>query len=962
MMTHMALQLLLVVMTTLGSSGRSALGGGGGGAAGRLSFSGPAPSAALFTLEVSSSFAGVLKHDYFHNATTLHTGGSAGWLGIVPCSNAASQEWSWPPHNSRISDDGDHCLDCRRDSSHHCLPGDDVQLYTCLGTDNQRWHTQNCSAAGTFVLVSEMSRACLGVTSTGRPGMKRCSCDTDAWYTLAGKAPGTAQLRTVQHSPALCLAGNASSGSESVTIPAGYVQASPAGQGWAGSMWPRDGGAFLRELIMFGDFGTAVVHLQCVLQLLTTNSQGFFALPEHFDWTVPSGTLTAEEGTAALVLNMVMLWQRLCHQRPNTTILSICGQIVGLLSSPKSPIEFWHTILDDIGQPNYVGLVPGSGEFGGGCCAVPGIDSWLYFNSVQNSAVANGLRAAAVFESTRGNVHAARRHTDTAALLRKNVERLLTNETDGGWIWAINITTLQPDALLLSNPANIGFAGINELLVGLNDGPAAEWVASPALSSWPTGVDRANRTFYRLLNTPLRKQLWDQYGIYTQFDVLKQANGLPGHGSSAYGHDYALQVLLMQDELGMAARALSLLANITFGAGQRYSQYNFFEQISVPRTPNQAKVGCGELNLVNAMAPIKIARLILGLDDTDPQSTMLRPRLPPGWDRLVATYWPVHVADTNYPTGRDVHRVVRVNITVTAGLEGGASDVTLSVYGGRVLPRLCVRLGSATQGFRWRNFTNSSKTDDESSSLAQRLVVHPQHRKEQRVTTESDASWCPSLHTIQGNDPSGPILLGDTWHLFVTCTAAGNWEHYRSTDLMRWVVVKPTGFDPVTGSVGTTGGNSSLIAFWGNTSTPFPCCDIQTSAPVVRTDPNLTAWRPLGLAIPRPTTLSLHQGFRDPSRPLKLAGQWRIAVGSGSGADNTKPLEGRIHWFTAANNKLTKWRDDGIFLAVPKTAGYVDPTTMSFNSSWNRSLDQIECPDVSAITHACLPASTKIFI
>jgi hypothetical protein len=225
-------------------------------------------------------------------------------------------------------------------------------------------------------------------------------------------------------------------------------------------------------------------------------------------------------------------------------------------------------------------------------------------------------------------------------------------------------------------------------------------------------------------------------GIYTQFDVLKQG-GLPGHGSGAYGHDYALQIMLMQvrkqlsphfytqndpftktgsgqtqgklqkemrflsqDELGMARRALTFLANITLDAGQRYSKYNFFEQFAVPRTPNQSQVGCGELNLVNAMAPIKVARLILGVDDTNPAATVLRPRLPPGWSEATATHWPVLILTLGGM------RTVRVNISVTADEDGGASDVQLSVEGGQSLPRLSVRLGSSQAGFHWRNYTN----------------------------------------------------------------------------------------------------------------------------------------------------------------------------------------------------------------------------------------------------------------
>eukprot|EP01052_Picozoa_sp_SAG31_P014672 SAG31_NODE_920_length_10987_cov_4.682757_3_plen_744_part_00 len=706
------------------------------GGAGSLAFSGPDPTAALFTLEVKNSFAGVLEYDYFENETAVHTGGNAGKLTLAPCAAAApAQLWPWPPRNSsaplQLAATGD-CVDCRNDATHHCQPGDDVQLYTCLGTPNQRWQVKPCPSAETFQLVSEKSGACLAPAgSTGsEPAMAECSCNKGAWRAVpAAKTPGNARLQAVRGTPALCLVGTSSGSGTGTTMsfPAGYVQASPAGQGWSGSMWPRDGGAFLRELIMFGDFGTAVVHSRCMLRLLTSNERGFFALPEHFEGVVPSGTLTAEEGTAALVMNIVMLWQRLCHAQVAAHV-DACAEWVSFLSSPHSPVEFWHqTLLDHnndesaiqnephgkqqhagldetrVSPNTSVGLVPGSGEFGGGCCAVPGIDSWLYYNSVQNSAVANALRAASAFEATRGNRTAAERHAATAAELRRKLEALLTNETDGGWVWAINTTTLRPDALILSNPANIGFAGINELQAGLNDGPVAEWVAAPACSSWPAGVARANRTFYRLLETPLRKQLWEEYGIYTQFDVLKQ-DGLPGHGSSAYGHDYALQVMLLQDELGMAARALRLLANITVDAGQHYSKYNFFEQFSVPKTPNQARAGCGELNLVNAMAPIKVARLVFGLDDTNPKETILRPRLPPGWSQAVATNWPVLVA------GRNGLQTVRISVTVTADSEGGATDFVVKVEEGESLPALCVRLGSAEKGYHWQNQTRVAST------------------------------------------------------------------------------------------------------------------------------------------------------------------------------------------------------------------------------------------------------------
>lgn len=207
--------------------------------------------------------------------------------------------------------------------------------------------------------------------------------------------------------------------------------------------------------------------------------------------------------------------------------------------------------------------------------------------------------------------------------------------------------------------------------------------------------------------------------------------------------------------------------------------------------------------------------------------------------------------------------------------------------------------------------------------------------------------WCPALHTIQGNDPSGPILVAGEWHVFVTCDAGPSWGHYSSKDLVHWTVQPPTNWDSATGSVAPIPGDgvAGFVAFWPNTTTPFPCCDIDAATTA---NHSLQGWRRTGRAISRPTDLSLHQGFRDPHRPVKLAGKWRMGVGSGSGADNTTPLAGRIRWFTATDDTLSHWIDSGTFFEVNTTvAGYVDANAgVVWNGSWRRPLDQIECPDV----------------
>jgi sucrose-6-phosphate hydrolase SacC (GH32 family) len=212
--------------------------------------------------------------------------------------------------------------------------------------------------------------------------------------------------------------------------------------------------------------------------------------------------------------------------------------------------------------------------------------------------------------------------------------------------------------------------------------------------------------------------------------------------------------------------------------------------------------------------------------------------------------------------------------------------------------------------------------------------------------------WCPALHTIQGNDPSGPMFVDGVWHVFVTCDDGPSWGHYTSPDLVHWTVQQPTNWDSATGSVAPApsgGGGGSFVAFWPNTSTPFPCCNIDSATTA---NASLQGWRHTGQAIARPAELSLHQGFRDPHRPLKLAGKWRMGVGSGSGADNVVPLAGRIRWFTATDDTLSAWEDSGTFFEVNETAaGYVDADAgVVWNATWRRTFNQIECPDVFAMS------------
>ena len=204
--------------------------------------------------------------------------------------------------------------------------------------------------------------------------------------------------------------------------------------------------------------------------------------------------------------------------------------------------------------------------------------------------------------------------------------------------------------------------------------------------------------------------------------------------------------------------------------------------------------------------------------------------------------------------------------------------------------------------------------------------------------------WCPVLHTIRGIDPSGPILVGDTWHVYDT---GGGWAHWTSKDLFHWTQQPRAPFFVATGSV-TVDAAGQYMGFYGNTTTPdpatpgFPCCDIERA---ISPSSNMTTWARTGKVIVRPKDLSLHQGFRDAHRPIRAAGAWWMGVGTGSGADNVTPLVGRIRWFKG-DETMSTWEDHGNFFEWPATHGYTDPETMVWNASYHRPFNQIECPDV----------------
>lgn len=122
--------------------------------------------------------------------------------------------------------------------------------------------------------------------------------------------------------------------------------------------------------------------------------------------------------------------------------------------------------------------------------------------------------------------------------------------------WAVNATTLQPDPTVTDAEVNIGFGGLNGPLTYLADVGVLLPLHSTGIRSY---VDRCVATFDALLAVEQRRRLFDEYGIWTQFDTFR---GGCASGPS-YGHGYALQAMLLMDKLQDAGLAIAFLANVT---------------------------------------------------------------------------------------------------------------------------------------------------------------------------------------------------------------------------------------------------------------------------------------------------------------------------------------------------------------------------------------------------------------
>jgi hypothetical protein len=448
-------------------------------------------------------------------------------------------------------------------------------------------------------------------------------------------------------------------------FPLGFLNASPAGQPWYGTMWTRDAGTLMRELVSWGYYKHACQVAQCVMDSVGTNGDGFFAFPRLIDPQGGRQSGSEMDGQTATIIAMVALWQRLPTDDP------FRARLYQFLHDGSSPVRSLDHFLES--GP----LVPGSGEFGGG----KGHDN---YSVVQNNLCALALLSTANMEEEAGDHATAKRWRKDAGILFHNIAKYLVNEK-GSWIWGIDIKTLKPNQTDEDSAANSGGGGLNGVVCMSADVLGFD----PGNWTWQGAVVHGKETFEELYNFPLRKEQFEKYGFWAQMNYTHK--GLLT--SPSYGQGYALQDMLLFDNLNMADHGLDFLAQTTYKAAnmvfslnqyhyERLSPYYFYERMYSPDAKGKIELtaGCGPLNLVNVSEPLKVARLIAGVDDTSAKEVQIIPRIPPSWSGYRMENWPI----------RTSHGIVRADISFER--KGGVASFEFQAKAGGTIPKLAVRL------------------------------------------------------------------------------------------------------------------------------------------------------------------------------------------------------------------------------------------------------------------------------
>ncbi len=460
-------------------------------------------------------------------------------------------------------------------------------------------------------------------------------------------------------------------------LPAGFIRASIPGHFWDDTCWTRDAGGFLREAALWGYRDEAGLIAEYLMEHVQPNPEGYVSYPCLFRGR-SSGFGDEMDGTAAIVTGMARLWQRL---GPSPLRDKLYNHILG----PRSPIALITKKLET--EP----LVSGSGEFGGG---------WIvngdWYNVVQNRLVRQALLACAEIESAMGRVAGAGALRQDADRLQEHILRHLADPSDGTWIWALDPATMQPGDAFLRHPYTRGTASIN----GASSAHADAEGFEPGRISPPL-ADTMAATLGKVYGaSSVRRELFGKFGMCT-FVVSDDPAWLPGNASwLSYCDCFAAQTMILLGRTDLLDKVMTWIAASTYSSGRPSAEiirqladnradidwegpvrnFWFTERNFSPEFRGDIEIGCWKLNLVNVAEPMKLARMMLGVDDRFADSIRLVPRLPDSWQGLRAENWPILTS----------RGVVRADIGVDRNGDGRWT-VALSVREGGRIPEMTLR-------------------------------------------------------------------------------------------------------------------------------------------------------------------------------------------------------------------------------------------------------------------------------
>lgn len=412
-------------------------------------------------------------------------------------------------------------------------------------------------------------------------------------------------------------------------FPKGFLRASKKGNVWDDTCWTRDAG-FARELAYYGFIEEAENAVSYLLDNVAENEDEFCVFPEFLK-PGQKGAGYEIDGTANIVIAAMEVYRR-------SSDADLRSKIGNFLTNDASPIKF---ILHKLkSEP----LIAGSGEFGGGW-KVPG----MHYNVVQNFLAREMTLKYAEFIRDTDRAESERCFA-AANTLYENILKYLTY--NGRFLWSIQPETLKPYPLKVPESQNT--ANINGIAPSVYDGEGIN-----CLSGSPLLRDLIKNTLYSNLNScKLRKKLFGKYGLVSFTDECRHySEEYIGHTSwLSYCNCYAAQTAALIGEKEVLKKSVEFIALSTLYGGNmtkddfkhraeatapKNAPLYFTERNFSPDWRGKRPPGCGFLNLVNVTEPMKLSRIMAGIDNKSGAggAITISPRLPAGFNRVTVKEW-----------------------------------------------------------------------------------------------------------------------------------------------------------------------------------------------------------------------------------------------------------------------------------------------------------------------------------